>query len=117
MLEDLQLLPADKKRETDHEILKTHLETLLLLTATRECRETLRKVKVYPVIRELHVDVEDDGVRESVDRLVQVLMRDEEDEAASGGIDAEDHPRNGKSAVKDQRVEEVDSDDEVVEVM
>lgn len=80
MLDDLQLLPPDKEREGDHEIVKTHLETLLLLTATREGRDRLRKVKVYPIIRECHLEVEDEGVREACDRLVQVIMRDEEPE-------------------------------------
>ena len=119
MLEDLQLLPANKKREPDNEILKTHLETLLLLTTTREGRDTLRRVKVYPVIRELHVDVEDDGIREGADRLVQVLMRDEVEEAEMdenmkpGGLLGED----AKHCERNERVQEVDSDDDVVEVL
>ncbi|KAJ5296551.1 Cytochrome b5 [Penicillium atrosanguineum] len=78
MLPDLQLLPPDKKRDSDMTIITTHLETLLLLTTTREGREKMRAVQVYPIIRECHLNVEDDDVRESCDRLVQVLMRDEE---------------------------------------
>ena len=80
MLPDLQLLPPDKKRDSDLTIITTHLETLLLLTTTREGREKMRAVQVYPVIRECHLNVEDDDVRESCDRLVQVIMRDEEGE-------------------------------------
>ncbi|KAJ5118511.1 Oligopeptide transporter OPT superfamily [Penicillium atrosanguineum] len=80
MLPDLQLLPPDKKRDSDMTIITTHLETLLLLTTTREGREKMRAVQVYPIIRECHLNVEDDDVRESCDRLVQVLMRDEEGE-------------------------------------
>ena len=79
MLPDLQLLPPDKARESDNEILVTHLETLLLLTTTREGRDKLRKVQVYPIIRETHSHVEDEEVREACDRLVQILMRDEEE--------------------------------------
>lgn len=79
MLPDLQLLPPDKARESDNEILVTHLETLLLLTATRPGRDRLREIQVYPLVRETHMHVEDEGVREACDRLVQVLMRDEED--------------------------------------
>lgn len=120
MLEDLQLLPSDKKREPDHEILKTHLETLLLLTTQLEGRETLRKIKVYPVVRELHISVEDEDVRESVDRLVQVIMRDEageggEDGKVGGFVDV-----NATSSVEAQDVNRVggsDSDEEVVEVL
>jgi hypothetical protein len=91
MLPDLQLLPPDKARESDSEILVTHLETLLLLTSTRSGREKLRSVQVYPIVRETHSHVEDEGVREACDRLVQILMRDEED----GG-----------------RIEEVEDDDD-----
>ncbi|PNS15761.1 Protein HGH1 [Sphaceloma murrayae] len=102
--EECQLLDDGKKRETDVEIIKTHLETLLLLTTTREGRDVLRAKKVYPVLRELHIAVEDEGVREGADRLVQVIMRDEEGE--------------GEDEVgKDQRILEVDEEDELVEVL
>ncbi|KAL3482577.1 hypothetical protein BJX62DRAFT_221417 [Aspergillus germanicus] len=80
MLPDLQLLPPDKQRDSDCGIIATHLETLLLLTTTREGRDRLRAINVYPVIRECHLHVDDDDVREACDRLVQVLMRDEEGE-------------------------------------
>ncbi|KAI9367412.1 hypothetical protein BJX61DRAFT_551460 [Aspergillus egyptiacus] len=80
MLPDLQLLPPDKQREKDNGIIVTHLETLLLLTTTREGRDKLRSVNAYPLIRECHLHVDDDDVREACDRLVQVLMRDEEGE-------------------------------------
>ncbi|KAJ5241930.1 uncharacterized protein N7469_000257 [Penicillium citrinum] len=82
MLPDLQLLPPDKKRDSDPTIIATHVETLLLLTTTREGRDLMRRVKVYPVIRECHLHVEDEGVKEACDRLVQVIMRDEEGEGA-----------------------------------
>ncbi|KAF3481001.1 uncharacterized protein GIQ15_06348 [Arthroderma uncinatum] len=80
MLPDLQLLPPDKERDPDPEILTTHLETLLLLTSTREGRDTLRNIQVYPLVRECHMHVDDEGVQEACDRLVQVIMRDEEGE-------------------------------------
>jgi hypothetical protein len=47
-------------------------------------------VKVYPIIRETHLHVEDEEVREAADRLVQVLMRDEEDEGKPEGFVQED---------------------------
>lgn len=81
MLPDLQLLPPDKRRDPDAKIIQTHVETLTLLTTTREGRDLMRQVQVYPVIRETHARVEDEDVREACDRLVQVIMRDEaEDE-------------------------------------
>lgn len=38
----------------------------------------MRKSGVYMVIRRLHEEVEDEGVKGLVERLVNVLMRDEE---------------------------------------
>ena len=112
MLPDLQLLPPDKERDNDHEILATHLETLLLLTTTREGRDKMREVQVYPIIRECHLHVEDDNVRERCDRLVQVLMRDEEGE---GDVEAETMTRaRARIASEPQAVRE--DDEKVVEI-
>jgi hypothetical protein len=88
MLPDLQLLPPDKVRESDPEILVTHLETLLLLTSTSEGRQRLREVSVYPIVREVHLHVANEEVREACDRLVQILMRDE-GEDTTDAIDSE----------------------------
>ena len=105
MLADLQLLPPDKQRDADPEILVTHLETLLLLTTGREGRDLMRRVKIYPIIRECHLHVDNENVREACDRLVQVLLRDEADQEAS------------KMALGDQGPnEEEDEDDQIVEV-
>jgi len=99
MLPDLQLLPPDKTRDSDPEIVTTHLETILLLTTTKEGRTMMRDVNVYPLIRECHLHVEDETVRESCDRVVQVLLRDEA-------------PEN--EAVED--AEEDEEDDKIVEI-
>ncbi|KAL2267647.1 hypothetical protein VTJ83DRAFT_4924 [Remersonia thermophila] len=82
MLPDLQLLPPDKQRDSDPTIIQTHVETLTLLATTREGRDLMRNVNVYPIIRETHLRVDDDGVREACERLVNVLMADEPDENA-----------------------------------
>ncbi|KAI9158279.1 Protein HGH1 [Paramyrothecium foliicola] len=79
MLPDLQLLPPDKQRDSDPTIVQTYVETLMLLTTTREGRDIMREIKVYPIIRETHLRVEHEGVQEACERLVQVLMRDEDD--------------------------------------
>lgn len=100
MLPELQLLPPDKERESDPTIVQTHIETLMIFTTTRKGRDLMREIKVYPVVRETHLRVKDEGVRIACERLVQVLMLDDE--------------------VEEPRVEELsDSDDEdgkVVEV-
>ncbi|KND88728.1 Protein HGH1 [Tolypocladium ophioglossoides CBS 100239] len=102
MLPDLQLLPPDKRRDPDSTVVQTHVETLTLLTTTREGRELMREVRVYPIVRETHLRVDDGAVREACERLVQVLMRDEEEPDA-----------NAKG-----RVQEIEGaeDDEIVEV-
>lgn len=127
MLPDLQLLPPDKRREADAAIIQTHVETLMLLTTTREGRDRMREVRVYPVIRETHLHVEDDGVREACERLVQVLMRDEEgEERVDEGMKALErvpkkeysHPQamGGAGSWAKPEEEEGDSDDQIVEV-
>jgi hypothetical protein len=90
MLDELQLLEPDKERESDVEIMKTHIESLLLLSTTKEAREVLRRVKIYPIIRECHLHVENDDVREACDRVVQIIQRNEEGEE-------EDIPTGGYS--------------------
>jgi hypothetical protein len=101
MLPDLQLLPPDKQRESDPTIVQTHVETLMLLTTTREARDLMREVKVYPIIRETHLRVNDESAQEACERLVQVLMRDEEGEEST-----------------ENRVQEIenDEDNQLVEV-
>lgn len=109
MLDEVQLLPPDKEREVESDIVCTHLDTLLLLTTTREGREKLRGVKVYPIVRELHVQVEDEGIREACDRLVQVLMRDEEGEGEA--------PSGPRVQEIDEEEEDEDEDEKIVEVL
>ena len=109
MLDECQLLEPDKEREKDVEIVKTHLETLLLLCSTREGRECLRRVKCYPILRELHLQVEDEGVREGVDRVVQMVMGREEGEEVEG------MPEQGGRMVELGQEEE-DEEDKIVEI-
>ncbi|KAK4935345.1 Protein hgh1 [Elasticomyces elasticus] len=83
MLPELQLLGPDKKREADGDIVVMLVESLLLLTTTRQGRERLREAGTYPIIRELHKnwhgkETEIGEVREVSERFVDVLMRDEE---------------------------------------
>jgi hypothetical protein len=130
MLPDLQLLPPDKKRDPDPSIIQTHIETLMLLTTTRLGRDKLREIKVYPIIRETHLHVENEDVREACERLVQVLMRDEEGEekvdagmtALSRNVKKEfKHPQvtgggGSWARVEPEEEEEDDDDDRIVEV-
>ncbi|KAF1841908.1 DUF383-domain-containing protein [Cucurbitaria berberidis CBS 394.84] len=114
MLDELQLLEPDKEREKDVEIMKTHLESLLLLSTTKEGRAALRGVKVYPIVRECHLHTDDEGVREACDRVVQILMRDEEGEetampdAVGGG---------GGGKMVELKNEEEDEDEQIIDIL
>lgn len=107
---DLQMLPPDKKRDSDKSILVTHLDTLLLLTTTREAREYMRKVNVYTIVKETHLAVDDEEVQDACERVVQVLMRDEEKEGEneSGWVQPQE---------EDEDEDDDDDDDKIVEIL
>ena len=121
MLDELQLLEPDKEREADVEIMKTHLETLLLLSTTVEGRNVMRQVKVYPIVRECHLHVEDEGVREACDRVVQIIMRKEEgeeEEIPEGAMEAAGGGAGKMVALgpAEGAEEEEDEDERLVEI-
>ena len=102
-------------------VLKTYVETLILLTGTRDGREYLRSKGVYLVIRECHANVEDEGVREECERLVQVLMRDEEGEEGEAPMLQERGGGSGAGGAGDvggmvTQAEEEDEDERVTEI-
>jgi hypothetical protein len=102
----------------------------MLLTTTRHGRDILREIKVYPVIRETHLQIEDEGVREACERLVQVLMRDEEgEEKVNMGMKALEHRPNKRAEhpqpvggagcwanIEQEGEEDEDEDNKIVEV-
>ncbi|KXJ95369.1 hypothetical protein Micbo1qcDRAFT_230637 [Microdochium bolleyi] len=125
MLADLQLLPPDKERDSDPNIIQTHVETLMLLTTTKEVRDYLRQVKVYPIIRETHLRVDNEGVQEVCERLVQVLMADDakEDEEEDKSVriteleDGEEEADSSRKATRTSKDDDDDDDDaQIVEV-
>jgi hypothetical protein len=107
MLDECQLLDPDKQREPQEDIIVTHLETLLLLCTTREARERFREIKLYPILREVHSHVENDDVRENVDRVVQTIMRGEE-----GDGERDDEKKMKEIAAGNPE----DEDEQIVEV-
>jgi hypothetical protein len=115
MLDECQLLEPDKEREKDTDIMKTHLESLLLMCTTREGRDVLRKVQTYPIIRECHMQVENEDVREACDRLVQLLMgkeEGEEEDEIPGAGDA-----GGRMVELDQGDAEDDEDEKIIDII
>lgn len=107
--EELQLLPEDKTRDPIPSIVCVHLESILLLCTTKEGREYLRSKSVYPLIRELHKNVENENIGELCYRIVNVLMRGEPESNHVEELPA-------KSAEDAEQNDEDDEDDEIVEV-
>jgi hypothetical protein len=104
---EVQLLPPDKEREKDIGIISIHLDSIMLLTTSREVRETLRELQVYAVVREVHAAVENEDIREHCERIVNVLKRDEADENAPEGAWKEE----------EAQIQEIDEDDEIVDLV
>jgi hypothetical protein len=86
----------------------------------------MREGGVYIVVRELHLGWEDEGVRGACERLVEVLMGDEEGERVGGGNeiknkegrDAGGVGEGGKMVTQADVVveEDEDEDDEIVPI-
>ncbi|XP_068953139.1 protein HGH1 homolog [Petaurus breviceps papuanus] len=74
---DLQYLPPDKERESDADIRKMLIETIMLLTATAAGRKLVKDQGTYLVLRELHGWERDPNVRLACEKLIQVLIGDE----------------------------------------
>lgn len=125
--DELQLLDPSIKREQDDTIITAHLETLLLWTTNREGRDFLRKHGAYYVVRECHLAVDNEDVRAGCDRLVQILMRDEEAEEPNvnkqpSGMDllsglASEGRMVTTEPIKKPVEESDDEDDKIIEIL
>lgn len=76
---DLQYLDEDKKIESDPDIRKMLLESILQLCATRECREIIRKNSAYFILKEFHKIEEDKVVKLACENLVDILIKTEDE--------------------------------------
>ncbi|KAI8985535.1 DUF383-domain-containing protein [Trametes punicea] len=103
----LQFLPPTKKREPDPAIRLTHVETLLLLCTTRWGRDHLRTHGVYEVVRALHENEEVEKISEHVERLVNLLKRDEGPETTKDGEELMHAAEVEQSDDEDSRIEEI----------
>lgn len=68
----------DKKLEPDLEVMKLLLDCLVLLCQKRYLRKELRKRKVYPIMRNLDLAVEDEAVSAVLYEVVNFLIGDED---------------------------------------
>lgn len=78
--EEVQFLPPDKKRDADPSTRLMLVETLILLCRTRAGRDTLRERGAYPVVKAAHMAEQEDQISQEMERLVNLLMRDESEE-------------------------------------
>lgn len=108
--DELQLLPEDKKRDPIPAIMCVHLESILLLCTTKAAREYMRSKSVYPLIRELHKNVEDENIGELCYRIVNMLMRGDPDVTTF-----EEMP--SKSAETEPDLDEDEDDDAMIEIV
>jgi hypothetical protein len=60
------------------EIMKLLLECIILLCQKRGLREELRKRKVYPVVKNLDLKIEDETISGAIYEIVNFLMGDED---------------------------------------
>ena len=122
--EECQYLTDQHVQEIDVEIVKIHLETLWLL-ATRGGVAGKRIVKekgTYIVVRELHLSMEDEGVRRGCERIVDTIMGDEIDglgvtgTSGQGKIVGEQEDESGGRMVTQEEPdgEEDDSEDDKI---
>ncbi|ODV59680.1 Hgh1p ASCRUDRAFT_77027 [Ascoidea rubescens DSM 1968] len=107
---DLQFIEDEKNFETDFEILSQYLQSILLLLTTKIVRIYLRNRKsIYPIIRELHKISNNRKILKLCDKIVQLLMRDEEDDIKT---------RLNQNTISNDYNEESDSDDDkIVEIL
>lgn len=75
--EECQLLDESKKRERDSALRLMLVESLLLLCTGLYGRQCLRERGAYIVVREAHLQENDEKIAEAVVRLVNILKRDE----------------------------------------
>ncbi|EFP87759.2 uncharacterized protein PGTG_13545 [Puccinia graminis f. sp. tritici CRL 75-36-700-3] len=94
---ECQLLGPDKRRETDPNLRLILVESLILLATYPFQREIMRKKKVYRIVQILHLDETSENVQESIERLVNLLMRDESEQGT-------------------KQIHELDDEDQLVEV-
>jgi len=102
LLPELQLLPSTKVRERDPVLRGTHVQTLILLCTTRVGRERLRNSGVYEVVRMMHETEAVEEVIDHIERLVNMLKRDEATEIEEVMVPS--HPPEDE---EDERIEEI----------
>ncbi|KAL8996057.1 MAG: hypothetical protein Q9169_004333 [Polycauliona sp. 2 TL-2023] len=115
---ELQLLGPEHRQENNLQVLNNIVEALFLICARggEEARKAVRGMGAYAVVREVHVGVEDEGIREGVERVVQLLMGDEVGEWGDDEMEAgkQEGRMVGEQGAK--RGDDEDEDEKIVEI-
>lgn len=74
---DLQYLGTDKSRESDPEIRKLLMESLLMLLSTRFGREVIRESNIYYILREYHKWEKVREVQKAIEDVVDIVIKKE----------------------------------------
>ncbi|GJJ11446.1 hypothetical protein Clacol_005679 [Clathrus columnatus] len=101
----LQFMPSTKRRESDGLVRLTHVESLLLLCTTRWGREFLRSNGTYEIVRVMYETEPIEKISEHVERLVNLLKRDESEETLKTDDEIEKSQEEEDS--EDERITEV----------
>ena len=118
LIPELQYLGPEQKREPDLNTIRNHVDTLFLLVTKGgdSGKNIIKDAGTYVIIRELHLEVEDEAVQEVCERVVQVLMGDEiERERAPDGQTASGGQLASSGSMVTQKEDE-NEDDKIVEV-
>lgn len=78
MLLDIQLEYRFSPAESDPTIRAVIFEALLLLGTTRFGRDKLKDKQAYPILREWHTQEPEEILQELLEKVVELLIRDEE---------------------------------------
>eukprot|EP00002_Diphylleia_rotans_P005898 TRINITY_DN1511_c0_g1_i1.p1 TRINITY_DN1511_c0_g1~~TRINITY_DN1511_c0_g1_i1.p1 ORF type:complete len:348 (+),score=94.60 TRINITY_DN1511_c0_g1_i1:88-1131(+) len=78
-----------QKREEDRDLRKVVVDILFLMAASLEGRMTMRRMKVYPILRDWHLDESDEEIMEMITLVVQyILLNDNvEEEMTAAAVD------------------------------
>ncbi|KAL8746537.1 MAG: hypothetical protein Q9190_001455 [Brigantiaea leucoxantha] len=110
---ELQYLGSEQKQETDPEIVGTILDILFLILARggEEGRMAVKHRGTYAVLRELHLNFDNEEVRDKVDRVIQILMKEEAEVPAEAGKDS-----GGGMVTGEAQVEHEDEEEKMIQI-
>ncbi|EAL68932.1 armadillo-like helical domain-containing protein [Dictyostelium discoideum AX4] len=100
-------LPIGNERDQDRECRKMVVESLIFLTGTKKGRVSMRTAKIYPILRNLFNFETEEELRDNVEKVVELIIRDEEGDPT---------PEEIEQMNKKQKLEDEDAQFETDEI-